>query len=757
TRTKQTTIPVLRPLYVAILATWLLPAGAMAQDFSMSEAKKVDEDKVAELTQASSVVEGGFLYIDDSSARFGRFMGLTEDGAYVDLNVDIHKRGPYDGDSAKYTEITGRNLGLDYRELHFGFGEQGNYDLLIDYSQIPSFNSDSAQTIFNGAGSTNLTLPAGWVGSSSTAGMTMLESSLRPVDIEQERKRLDAGIHKVLGPNWSFKVKYRHEEKEGTKTVGAVMGNSGGNPRAVILPEPVDYTTEQVDAVLGYADKTKQFQVAYYLSSFRDHNDSLAWQNPYNAIGGWDPSSGFASGGQGQLGLPPDNEFHQVSLLGGYNLSDTTRVTADAAFGRMTQNDAFLPYTINPTLAATVTQPLPSDSLDGEINTTVVNLRATSRPSPMFRWKASYRYDDRDNQTPRREFVYIGGDTTNQDTSATSGRRRYNEPYSYTQHQYRFDASFRADKRTDLTAGVEREDIDRTYTEREESSEDTFRVGLKRRFSDTFHGGVRYARAKRDGSTYHGDHPFLSGYSEAYTDTQPGMWENHPDLRKYYLADRTRDRATVFANFTPSMYWSLGFNANYLKDDYDASEMGLTQSDISNYTFDATFMPEDGTTFYAFFTHEDLGAKQDGRSFQGFAKLAQAGDPNRDWMATHDDKTDSVGFGFKRMLNAQWELGSDLLFANSDADVEMMVGSGLSAEALPTTTTRLISLGLHATYKPKKNVKVRFQYLYEDYQSEDWAYDGVDPDTLANVITLGEDTPNYTVNVFGISVSYRYF
>ena len=56
-----------------------------------------------------------------------------------------------------------------------------------------------------------------------------------------------------------------------------------------------------------------------------------------------------------------------------------TRVNLDVSYGWMLQDQTFLPYTVNPGL--TVTNPLPRNSLDGEINTTLVNLRLTSHPS----------------------------------------------------------------------------------------------------------------------------------------------------------------------------------------------------------------------------------------------------------------------------------------------------------------------------------------------------------------------------------------
>lgn len=752
-----------RALCVAVAFAWLLPGMAAAQQdlFALEEPVKPppDPELVRELTEVRSEVEFGIGHVSKDSFRFGRYTGLEQEGLFGVLDIELNQRGPYDGDSTRYWRLKGSNLGLTSREATLEYGDQGNYKLFFEYDQIPTFRLDTARTIFDGAGSTNLTLPAGWVASGTTVGMAQLLPSLKRVDIEHERRRVGVGFAKELPRGWDFTTAYRYETKEGLKTVGAVIGNSGGNPRAVIVPEPIDYVTQQFDAVLGYADARMQFQVGYYLSLFKNENDSLTWQNPYSAITGWDASAGFPTG-QGRLHLPPDNQFHQVSVLGGYNLTDRMRLTADLAFGRMTQDEPFLPYTVNPTLAASITQPLPRNSLDGRIDTTLFNLRLAARPTSKFYWNAGYRYDDRDNRTPRNEYVYIGGDSQTQNTAVTSDRRRFNEPYSYKEQKLKLDGGYQVAVRTDLTAGVERSEIQRTFSEREEAKENTFSLGFKRAFSDTLSGGVRLSRADRYGSTYHGDEPFLSGYSPGYTGSlaEEVRWENHPDLRKFHIADRERDKLALFAHLMPSEKWAVGFNANYLKDDYTASEMGLTKSDIHNYTLDATFLPAEATSLYAFYTYENLKSDQDGRAIRGGAnKLPDSLDPARDWFVKHRDRVDTVGLGIRRtVIKNRLDVGADYVYAKSKGEVDVTTGAALTSAPLPPLITRLNSLSLYGKYKWKKDWSVKARYWVEKFDSTDWALDNVQPNTLANVITLGETSPDYTVHVIMLSLGYRF-
>ncbi|HSM12418.1 MAG TPA: MtrB/PioB family decaheme-associated outer membrane protein [Lysobacter sp.] len=713
--------------------------------------------KLEELTQVRSTVEAGVYHVSDDSFRFGRYTGLNDEGVAPLLNLDLIRRAAYDSDSAQYWRLQGRDLGLDSRDATLEFGNQGRFGVRLDYNQIPYFRSDSARTIFNGAGSNNLTLPGNWVGDGNTVTMTELLPSLRPVDLHTERRQAGLGITGVLSPRWDFSTSYRHETKEGIKSIGGVFGNSGGNPRAVILPEPVDYTTQQIDVALRYTTRKLQVEAAYYLSVFSEHEDALVWSNPYTTINGWGPGAGFPDG-RGQISLPPDNRFHQFSVNGGYNFSDQTRFSASVATGRMTQDQTFLPYTSIPELAASITQPLPRASLDGRIDTTVVNLRIASRPWPDFSWNVSYRYDDRDNKTPRDEYVYIGGDTQLQQTDPTSDRRRYNEPYSFREEQYKADAAYRAFGNVNLSAGVQHKKTDRTYTEREHSDETTYHFGINTQLGERLNGQLRYTHADRDGSTYVGNEPFLSGYDPGYTATVAGGFENLPGLRKYYLANRDRDQISATASFMPTESWTMSASVDQAKDEYNQSEFGLLDSRIDSFTFETVYAPSQLWSAFLFYNREELDSNQNGRAFRGGgSKLAQAGDPDQNWSVRHRDNIDSYGAGYKRSLaGTRLDFGIEYLYSKAHSNLDFAAGSALEVAPLPRDVTRLNSLNVHGTFKMRPNTALRLGYWYERYHSTDWSIDGIEPNQLANVILLGETSPDYKVHVVSLSLIYRF-
>lgn len=744
----------------AALCLLLAVGGVGAQDdpFALDEPVEStsDPERAAELTQVRSEIEIGQGHVSDDSFRFGRYSGLEQQGGYTVLNFDLQRRNAYDADEAFMCRVQGRNLGIDSRQLSATVESQGSYQFRFDYDQIPSHRSSDGRTVFTGVGGTRLGLPVDWVGGANTAGMTRLLPNLQSVEIEQERQRLGFGLSGHLPRNWTFETSFTHEEKDGLKTIGAVIGNSGGNPRAAILPEPVDYQTRQFDVVLGYADPDKQLRIGYYLSLFDNANSALIWRNPYTTIGGWQASAGFPSG-EGSISLPPDNEFHQFSIGGGYNMSSDTRLSGDVSSGRMRQNDTFLPYTINPVLAASITQPLPRNSLDGQIDTTAANLRMSSRIGDSFRWNAGYRYDDRDNQTPRNEYVYIGGDSQTQDVSATSSRRRFNEPYSYREHKFMLAGSYELGHRTHLTAGFDSRDIERDYSEREQAQEDTFSLGLRSNATDWMSAGLRWSRSERDGSTYHGDEPFVSGYSSAYVATVAGGWENAPGLRKFHLADRERDKASLYVNLMPAQEWAINLALNRVEDDYNSSELGLTQAQIDSASIDVLYAPDSNWSAYAFGVREEFDSAQNGVSITGGTREADAINPARAWTALHGDRVDTWGLGYKhKLIENALDLEVEYVASRSDTDIVVTTGSALTSAPLPTLTTDLQSLRLTLNYKLRSNMSLRAHYWLEDYESSDWALDGVAANQLANVILLGESSPDYRVHVTALSLVYRF-
>jgi len=70
------------------------------------------------------------------------------------------------------------------------------------------------------------------------------------------------------------------------------------------------------------------------------------------------------------------------------------------------------------------------------------------------------------------------------------------------------------------------------------------------------------------------------------------------------------------------------------------------------------------------------------------------------------------------------------------------------------STRQNVKLGL--SYPFSESLSFGFDYFFEGLDSDDWALDGVSPDTVPNLLALGAQAWNYNANVFYFSVRYQF-
>ena len=704
-------------------------------------------------------VEGGAYYGDDAHVRYGEYTGLGQDQWNALGNFELWGQPAWDSGETWHFRVRGDNLGLDSRYLSARGGIQGVFDGFLVWDQIPHLLPfANSELVFNGRGTDLLTLPPNWVPATTTAGFRALPQDLSRLNMQRQRNDLRAGTNVELPAGFSLETRYKWDHQTGRKPIGSVIGNSGGNPRAVIVPEPIDYITNNGDVVLRYADHTKQGELGYEISHFNDENDSLTWQNPFSAISGWAPVAGYPTG-FGRRGMAPDNIFHQVKASGGYDLPYNTRIMTHAAFGWMLQDANFLPYTDNPGLS--VTTPLPRDSLDGKIETRNAGVRITSRPIEHLRAVAEWNLDDRDNDTPRDTYIYPGGDSQNQGT-ITSANARVNLPNGYRSNTGRAEVGYEFYERSELSVSYKHQEIQRDWTEVKHVSEDTFAGALHSRPIQQVDVRVDGSYANRNASNYFWDAPLVWGFSPEHVATlQPidpyADFENHPLLRKYTLADRTQGKVGALVTVTPIDQLSLSSHIAWTRQDFsDSSYLGLRDRHAITWGLDASWTPIEALTTYAYYTRETSTSHQWSRSFNN--TLAQAYNPNRNWNQYDDDLIDTVGAGVEwTAIPDRLTLRADLSYSQAEDKIDVATGPALAhGSNLPVAKSNLLDVGVQAEVKIIDHLKARAGYLFESLDQSDWAFDMVGPATIPEVLSLGSDTLDYNAHVVSFSLEYDF-
>ena len=423
----------------------------------------------------------------------------------------------------------------------------------------------------------------------------------------------------------------------------------------------------------------------------------------------------------GQLALPPDNQFHQISASVGYQLSERTRATADIALGRMLQNEAFLAPTLN---AALVVPALPQASLDGRVTTLNASLKLNSAVTDRLRLNGVYSHNDRDNLTPQAAYPWV---TTDMFLAAP----RTNLPYSFTQDKLALRADYKASARIQAAVGFDHDSQQRTFQEVDNTRENTLSGKLTARALDSVDMTFKLSHGERNNS----------GYQVVTAITPP----ENPLMRKYNMADRTRNSAEMRADIAATDSINIWLQVDASEDDYANSTIGLTSGRELNLSADVSMMLSEETSLHLFANRQEIKSKQAGS--QSFSTA--------DWWAENNDAINLLGIGVKHVVTKdKFDIGADYTVTRSQGAIS--VSTGAADPAFPDLSTSRDSLKLYANYRIKENVALRAGYWYERYDSESWMLSGVTPSTIPNVLTFGEQSPMYRVHVIAASLRYKF-
>ena len=641
---------------------------------------------------ASGWVEPRLGYISDDSFRFGDYTGLEEQGGFLDLGGAWRYRGEDGG--AEAWDLHAERLGLDSRALGLRGGRQGTYRVSLGYEALPHLVAADSRTIF--AGTDALALPPGWTRAGSTGGMTALDASLRGAELRQERERTALGLEFTPHRAADLRFDYRRDEIHGT-------GATGGSfmTLASQLPRPVDQTIDRADVSVGFHHTLGQAQLALASSFFSNNVDALAWQNPYSG-----PVSGATTG---QMAQAPDNRAHRLSLTLGSALGTDLHASAQLAVGQLTQDQRFLPATVNPDETAV----LPRESLDGRVDTTFASLRAVYAFCPTTRALADFLHDKRDNRTPVAAYTQVVMDTF-------TGDVRSNAPYGSLRQRWRFSVEDHTIPRLRWALGVEDENRERRFYGAAETQESRYwgRIGWRPVAGSDLR--LRLAHAERDGTEL---------------GASPAAAAQNPLLRAFNTAARDRDEARAdFAVGSPRVTTTL--NVLYARDKFPDTVVGRTERNDFGYGADLAVQAGEALAISAFASRRLQDTEQAGS--QGF------GAP--DWFAEQEDATTVMGTHLAWQASHGLELGADYVYSESEGTIT----------TFPLLVTRWHNARLFGRYPLRPDLALRLDLVRERYQASDWAIDDVGPDTMGNLLALGQGTQSGSVTAVVLGLRYEF-
>lgn len=644
----------------------LLPlTAAVALAFAGQAAHAEDVSELEQLTLPTSRVAFGVGVVSDDNRAFGQFNGLEEGGAYPLVDVDLNRR---DDATGTWTRAEGRDLGTDARELRFGQERQGGWEYFVEYGELTRTHPYQVNTPLTGLGS----------------NQQEYGSALRDQTLRLDRERFKIGARTYLTPEVDFKVTYRHEEKTGDRAWGAHFGT-------FFLAEPVDYRHEEINAVLGYTTERLQLSGGYLASLFGNKHKVL------------DNTTG-----QPEVSLPLDNQAHQLYLDGGYSFTPTTRASFNAAYDRQTQDDDFL-------APADVTG---ATDLDAKVVNTRLMARLTSRPMDRLSLKGQVRYSDRDDRTPRRQFL----------TSANDNRDGFNVPHSLTRTTGDVEATYSLPRGYAFTAGVEREETDRSAPPRrstayrEEVDETTYRLAVKRRLTERLGGSLAYLRSDRGGSDF-----LESG--------------NDPDERldPINLADRQRDKLRLKLDWLVTDALDVQLRYEQAWDDYDIRLYGPRDGESRFASLDVGYRLNDEWQLTGWLSQDQTEIDQ----------LVQNG--STDWTADLRHKGRAFGLGLRGETLMGLKMGADVQMALDQS--EHLIASSAGDQSLPKLFYRHWGLTAYLEKPLSEHASLRLDYAYDRLTTDDWTWEEWE---YADGTTITQERRD-DVHFVGLTYQYRFW
>lgn len=747
---------------------------------------------------------------DDDAFWFRQYSDWGDD---VIAKFMLEMERPETGD---YVEVRGSRLNENNQYFRVRGGRAGQYRVEAYYKDVPHVISTTAYPLWEGVGSTVLTLPDGLTPGGSTVEEVAAASERAPRrTLRIDRSRAGISIEAALSRRWTGYVSLANEEREGARPWGgpmffALIPNAGGVSETV---RPIDFTTTDTALGVRFVGDLWHFNVAYAGSFFRNHKDRLDYQSPWTletVLGPEVPPAGVIS--QGQFSLEPDNDYHNLRAEVSRSLGWNGKVTIAASAATMRQDERllapvtctglggiFIPPDVDYTFDCAdwnTTEALSKKSANARIDTRTIDLRAVFRPSSTFGWRAGVRHYSEDNKTRylaynpiTGQYGYISengsqgsivpGETgifdPNNPLYASVVVPVRNVPFEYSQTTADLSGDWWFGSHS-LTATYTFERTEPEHRERSRLDEQRLTLAWTYKMTSGATLRVSYEFADRTGDAYNHDpyDPFYSVSLPGFVEPPGGVIAHTvEEMRKYDLADRRQDklRAILIQPIGMAATLSMTVYGNY--NDYDAT-IGRRGAWITGTSLQWDFQPDQHTTWSAYagydYSHFRIAnVADDENNLSSDPRLGGITYPlaNR-W--DQDDREDSYhgGITLKQMFGRHTlDLGYNFTFTQGDvgysyaslgavAGGQQMFPDEIGSR-LPGNEYRLHALDAGLTTVINDRCSTRLFARYELGRFADFHYAGFENELVyaKRVYTDAGPARKYDAGVIGLMFNYK--
>lgn len=711
--------------------------------------------------------------------------GEVGDGQHESPKFDEYKDTPngavgnielnYRDDEDRWVSLDTTHIALLDQRTNLSGGQYGKYKIDLQYDQTPHRFAHEAWTMYSGLGSGDMTLPDAMQADLQNNAPTPKDKADKLINVYEptghaydakivRKKGSVAAEYSDLAP-FIFKTEVSSEERTGERPILGSIGFSNFEE----LVQPIDYNTTNAKLSAEYLSKDVFASLGYYLSVFQNDHSSLTWDNPFRVTD--DTAAGPAAA---RMSLAPDNIFHGPSAAVSFmNLPMKSRVSLNASWGFMSQNDDFLPYTSNTAIlgtdpsgqsfAASDRSNLPAGSPEASVVTQLYSAVVTSKPVDLMDTKISYRAYDYNNNTDEITFP---GDVA-YDTSWAEGELT-NKPASFLKQTAAAEAGYKVFDDTRAGLGYEWDGVHRTNREVEDQSDNTLSASIDHKFSDWAGVKTSYEKIFRRIGSYN--------FREPFGDEQdpPQM----PLLRKYDEADRDTDQVHFLGTVTPVDNLSLAGSFIYGQSTFDESVFGLKDDRFYILSADVDYTFCRWASANAFYSYEQHNDRQTDRQWNpdgpGDPYVTDIGvQSNSNWDGDGEDVVHTAGAGTTMTLIPK-TLFFDLSYAYSYAHGNVEFASPLGTAAddanpfVPSPWT-MVDQTILQRVNPRirwtvaRNWELVAGYLWEKFNFNDFTGSGAslipvkaNGDFQGGILAGSWPWPDYEVNLGYVTVRYKF-
>ena len=747
-------------------AAWAVPSmQAQAADMPL---KAPAADEAPALWWFHGEVEaGGRFFLNDPQRDGSAYLGqksLAKFYEYRDL-----RPGPFGNvwlstgtsDGLYRIDVGGKNIGYRDQSYYLDASKAGQVYFNFDWDQSPHLYSTSAQTIFQGVGTTSLTLPPGYVRAATGAGITPF---LYQTDIGIQRDTGSAEVRWTPNDAWDIKADYSHLHRSGTQIDGLITGSfGGGGPAAVQVPRPVDDTTQNFGVngeYVGTSPWNQRFslKLAYNGSIYTDAFTSYTIQDPLTVAPGAPID---------RLSTWPSNNANAFSGTLGADLPWKSRYAGTLSYTMMRQDDSFIPMS---TQAPAF--PLPASSLNGAINTLLSANVITTKLTPELTNKVSYRYYNFDNDSPMIQFLH-GWISMDGPTAAEI-------PVSSLSMQYvKQNASeslnWRPTKEWNIGGEYGFERYDWTQADVNYTNENSGKLhvdwkpmswfGIR---TSAFYSERRYGNY--DYTDYVANIQFPQGIVGPPASSTSSFYSSA--YRQLMIDNRDRWKVNLAADVTVAPGLLVTPTFKYQDDNYKlaSTEEGLNDSRSLSTGVDATYMFNRDTSFTVGYMYEYYTQLLNNCTCGGHGGNLAIPTPATA-MATNDHTVVNTVTAVLRWAAIPNRLDTEFRYAVSrGVDTVNLAGNAAAANvSFPDYTTWFQRVDATATYTFDKDwvrqlgwkgdIKLKLHYAWESNSVANWANDPLapySPTVSSAAIWLAGDNPNYNVHMMYASLLLKW-